>query len=138
MKTLFKILGAPFANLPFCSLAGVIVGSFSGFVVAVFELENPAMVLASQQLVAIGLLLGVTGFLLVLYFLGLLMRYGVATIFWPALANALITALLTVFFTNWLHKPALEGLVGLLIGILVGALLCWLCHARERSTYAKA
>lgn len=137
MKTLFKILGTLFSKLPFCSLVGVIVGSFSGFVMTIFELENPMILLTPQQLVVIGLLLGTTGFLLVLYFVGLLLHYGVSAIFWPALANALVTAIATVFMTHWLMQPAISGLIGLFIGALIGAILCRFCRLTERSVYAK-
>lgn len=131
MRALFAMLGVPFSRLPFCSRTGAIAGSLAGFLMALFLLENPTMMLNLQQLVMIGILLGITGLLWVLLFFGLLLQYGVGQIFWPAFANALAAAILTVLVAYWLEMPAAAGLVGLLIGILVGALLCWLCHVSE-------
>lgn len=133
MKTIFAAVGALFSRLPFCSLTGAVVGSFTGFLMGLFALENPAMPLSPQQLFIMGLLVGVAGFLLVLYFLGTLLRYGVGAIFWPALANALATAILTVFVTHWLNNTIISGVIGLLIGILIGAALCRLCCVAKRS-----
>jgi len=138
LRTLFALLGAPFKRLPFCSLPGAVVGSFTGFLMAIFELERYGQPLAVQQLVVVGLMLGTGGLLLVLLLFGLILRYGVGQIFWPAVANALITAILVVLATYWLQMPAIAGFIGLLIGILVGAVLCWLCRIGEGRAHAKA
>jgi hypothetical protein len=138
MGAIFRFIGAVFSRLSICSLVGVIAGSFAGFAFAIFEKDHPGLSLSTQQLFAIGLLLGVTGFLLVLYFVGLLLRYGIGPIFWPALVNSLLTALLTVFFAYWLKMPALYAVAGLLIGVVVGALLCRLCRSIDGGRYAKA
>lgn len=127
MKSLFAVIGIPFARLPFCSLPGAVAGSFAGFLVTIFETEMPNTTLTPQQLAVMGVLFGAAGWLLILVLFGLILRYGVASIFWPSLVNALITALLTVFASSWLHVPAANGLTGLLIGIGLGAVLCWFC-----------
>jgi hypothetical protein len=138
LKTLFGIVGAPFKKLPFCSLPGAVVGSFAGFVFGLIENEHPGQVFSAQQLVVIAVAIALVGLLLVLLLFGLILRYGINQIFWPASLNALVTSLAAVFVNWWLKMPAIAGLVGLVVGILVGALLCWFCWGAERRTYAKA
>lgn len=128
MKTLFDLLGAPFARLPFCSLPGAVGGSFAGFIVTLFMLEHPDLTLSPQEQVLLGLMIGMTGWLLILLLYGMILQYGVGAILWPSLLNALLSALLTVFVNLWLARPVVASLLGLLIGILVGALLCRFCR----------
>lgn len=128
MGALFAALAAPFRLLPFCCQTGAVAGSIAGFFFALLQLERPALVLAPQERVLIALLLAVAGLLLVLFLFGVLLRYGVARIFWAALLNALITALLTVWVDYWLGQPAISAIVGTLIGVLVGFLLCRFCE----------
>src|SRR5262249_50092975 len=136
IKVLYGVIGAIFAPLPFCSLPGAVAGSFAGFLFGIFQLENPGMPLTLRQLIIIGALLGLTGLLLVLFFFGMLLRYDMGQILWPALLNALLTATLAVIVNNWLSISALAGLVGMFVGIVVGALLCRLCRFKEGVTYA--
>jgi ABC-type multidrug transport system permease subunit len=128
MGVLFAILAAPFRWLPFCSLPGAVAGSLVGFMFAILQLEHPALALTPQQLVLIGLLLGVTALLVVLFLFGVLLHYGVLQIFWAAVLNVLVTAELTVWVDTFLGQSAISALVGLLIGVLVGFILCWLCR----------
>lgn len=128
MRALFAALGAPFARLPFCSLPGAVAGSFAGFIVTLFMLEHPDLVLTPQEQVLLALMIGVTAWLLILLLYGMLLQYGVAAILWPALLNALLSALLTVFVNLWLGRPEVASVLGLLIGVLVGALLCRFCR----------
>jgi ABC-type multidrug transport system permease subunit len=128
MGALFAIFAAPFRWLPFCCLPGAMAGSLVGLMFAMLQLEHPALALTPQQLVLIGLLLGATALLFVLFLFGVLLRYGVLRVFWAALLNVLVTAELTVWLDTWLGQPAISALVGLLIGVLVGFILCWFCR----------
>lgn len=128
MKTLFDLLGAPFARLPFCSLPGAVAGSFAGFIVTLFMLEHPDLTLSPQEQVLLGLMIGITAWLLILLLYGMILQYGIGAIMWPSLLNALLSALLTVFVNLWLARPPIASVLGLLIGILVGALLCRFCR----------
>ena len=136
MKTLFAFFVALFGKLPFCSLPGAVAGALVGLACAGYELDNPGLVLVVHQLIVTGLLLGFVGLLLVLFLFGVLLRYGVVRIFWPALVNALLTGVLTVFACHALGIPGAFGWLGLLIGIVVGAVLCrlacceWRLHAK--------
>jgi len=118
-------------------LPGALVGSFAGFIMTLFQLENPTMVLSASQLLIIALLIAGTGLLLVLLLYGGLLKYGVAAIFPAAAANAIITSILVVFITWWMQSPTSASVIGLLIGVFVGAILCWLCRFEAWRSYAK-
>ena len=131
LRLVFAALGWPFRSLPFCALVGVVVGSFSGFLMSVLLLERPAATYTTQQLIVTGLLFGFTSFLLVLFLFGTLLRYVLHTFFAAALGNALVTTIVVVFVCYWMQMPALSGLMGLLIGVGIGSALCWLCGLRS-------
>ena len=129
MKTLVVIAHALLSRVPFCSLAGMLVGSITGTLFGLTLFAHPGASLDLKTLLGIGLLLGLLGFVFVLFFIGVLLRYGIGQIFLPGLVNALITAVITVLVDYVLQVPELAGWVGLLIGLLVGAILCRLCEA---------
>ena len=127
MKALIYFWNVIFGRLPFCSLVGLVIGSIAGSLFGVFQFQSPLLTLTWQQVLVGGMLLGAVGFLYVLLLFGLWLRFGVGQIFLPALANGLITGVLTVAVNNLLHFPRVGAIVGLIIGILVGAALCWFC-----------
>src|SRR5258705_3236645 len=99
LRAIFPVFGFLFSRLPFCSMGGIIAGSFAVCIMTLFQIEQMQNPLDVKQLLIVALILGFSGFLLILLFLGLLLQYGVSKIFWPALINALLTAILTVFIT---------------------------------------
>ena len=116
-----------FAKLPFCAGPGAVVGALAGFVSAL-ALLGQMLPTTPQNVVVMGLLCGLLGFVFILVVYGIWLRYGVGVIFWPALLNALTTSILTVGSNNLLKLPAIAGWLGLLIGILVGSILCRWCR----------
>ena len=124
---LFVLLGrAIFAKLPFCARPGAVVGALTGFI-CTLALLGEMLPTGKKNLFIMGILCGVLGFVFVLMIYGIWLRYGVATIFWPALLNSLITSLLTVWVNNLLKVASMAGWVGLLIGLLIGWILCRWC-----------
>src|SRR5450759_3263634 len=122
LRAVYSVFGFLFAKLSLCSLAGIIVGSFTGFMMTIIQLEQIPIPHQVASLLLIALMLGFTGFLLILLFLGLLLQYGVLQIFWLSLVNSLITAVLTVFVTITINLPVIYAITGLIIGIFVGAI----------------
>ncbi|TMI99383.1 MAG: hypothetical protein E6G97_22585 [Alphaproteobacteria bacterium] len=116
-----------FGKLPFCSLiggtVGVIAGSFLGLTMDAI-MAGP---LSWVQIVEIGLILALVGWITVLIVFGLWLRYGLAQLWLPAAINALLTAILTVWVNELVHITVLAPIIGLVIGLLIGIILCWFC-----------
>jgi hypothetical protein len=126
---LFALLGkALFGRLPFCSLPGAAVGAFAGFVFGIVMIQAPTLKFTNVQLALIGTILGFVGFLCILVLLGLWLHYGISSIAFPALVNAILTGIAAVIVANAIHNSALSALMGFIVGILVGALLCASCR----------
>jgi len=131
MKALFALAKAIFGKLPICSLVGAIIGSIAGFFFGMLQSQLVLPVLPMIDVLRMGLLLALVGWLIVLLIVGVWLRYGVKAIALQALINAILTAVLTVFANNLIQKPIFATLIGLLIGILVGYILCWYCRRRD-------
>jgi hypothetical protein len=122
------LLGAAlFGGLSLCSLTGGLMGIAIGFFFGLLQWEIGVVAIPLPQLLQVALALAVFGALIGVMVVGVWMRYGVSAVLAQILANALFTALLTVFVANLLVLPWVAWLVGLLAGVLVGWLLCLLC-----------
>ncbi|HEY6045033.1 MAG TPA: hypothetical protein VIU65_00435 [Pyrinomonadaceae bacterium] len=131
MKVFFALAKAIFGKLPICALVGAIIGAIAGFFFGMLQLELALPVLPIIDVLKIGLLLALLGWLVVLLVVGVWLHYGVSAIALQAMINAILTAVLTVYANNIIHQPIFATLIGLLIGILVGFILCWYCRRRR-------
>lgn len=143
IRALIALATIVFGRFSFCAKSGAIVGVIAGFLFGLLQLAleeealssgNPVHALTGQELVLIGLALGLLGWIALLMMVGVWLRYGAAAIAWPAFVNSLITALLTVLVNDRLNLPSVAGLIGLAVGLIVGTLLCLLCDRWRRST----
>lgn len=116
-----------FGRLPFCSLVGAFVGVTAGSILGLTLDAVPSQGLPPSAPVALGLLLGGFGWIVVLVFMGLWMRYGIAQIWAPAAINAALTGIVTVLVNLLVRQMVLAPAIGILSGILVGAILCRFC-----------
>jgi len=133
MNALFAFGRTLFGRLNLCALSGALSGAATGFFFGLlqFHLEAEGLPLSGSEIVVVALLLGLLGWVTVLVVVGVWLRYKMQAIALPALINAVLTSVLTVYVSNVIQLPALASLVGLLIGILVGAIFCWLCAVLE-------
>jgi uncharacterized membrane protein len=91
------------------------------------EQSDPSFAITIVDAFRVGLLLGAVGWVVLLIVVGLWFHYGMAQVAWPALVNAMITCILTVFVCRTLDLAYLDTILGVLIGTLVGYALCLLC-----------
>lgn len=117
-----------FGRFSFCAKLGAMFGIIAGSLFAFLQGLTPGVSYPPAELLLIGVVLALLGWLFVLLAVGVWLRYGAAAIAAPALLNALITAILTVFVSNAVQQPALNWIIGLLIGLLIGALFCRFCE----------
>jgi hypothetical protein len=110
-----------------CAASGAICGGLAGMVMGFYQGPPGAVVLTAAQAFQTGLVLGFIGWMVLLLVIGAWLHYTASAIALPALVNALLSSVLTVFICNALNIPIIDVLVGLLIGTLVGWLLCLLC-----------
>ena len=110
-----------------CAASGAICGGLAGTVMGVYQGPPGAAVMTAAQALQVGLVLGFLGWIVLLLVIGAWLHYGASAIALPALVNALLSSVLTVFVCNALNMPFLDVLLGLVIGTLVGWLLCLLC-----------
>ncbi len=130
MKALFALAKAIFGKLPICSLVGAIIGSIAGFFFGMLQSQLTLPVLPMIDVLRIGLLLALLGWLIALLVVGVWLHYGVAAIALQAFINAILTAILTVYANNLIQQPIIATFIGLVIGILIGYILCWYCRKR--------
>jgi hypothetical protein len=119
-------LSLPIWRRSLCAVSGAIAGGIAGTVMGLI-LSDPGFTLTVAESLRVGLLLGAVGWVVLLVVIGLWFHYGVAQVAWPALANSMITCVLTVFACRALNIPYLDTILGVLMGTLVGYLLCLLC-----------
>jgi hypothetical protein len=136
ISAIFALAKAIFGRLSLCSLIGAIVGGISGFLFGLLIGQFGTLVLTGNEILRIGLILAVVGWLAVLLIVGVWLRYRISAIFLISLINAVLTAVLTVYFNYLIQQPILATLIGLLIGILVGVILCWFCRRRDNRRLA--
>lgn len=117
-----------FGKLPFCSVAGALVGVIAGTLLGLCEAALPAGMPSLGDVVATALALGLLGWFSIILMFGVWLHYGIAQIAPPALPNALLTALLTVWINFLIRMPAIAVPLGMLAGILVGLMLCRFCR----------
>src|SRR6266436_903657 len=120
MKALFALAKAIFGKLPICSLVGAIIGSIAGFFFGMLQSQLTLPVLPMIDVLRIGLLLALLGWLIALLVVGVWLHYGVAAIALQAFINAILTAILTVYANNLIQQPIIATFIGLVIGILIG------------------
>ena len=116
-----------FGRLPFCSLVGALVGVTAGSLLGLTLDSFPPQGLPPAAVIAAGLMLGGFGWIVVIIFMGVWMRYGVGQIWAPAAVNAALTGVLTVLINLLVRQAVLAPALGIVIGILVGAILCRFC-----------
>jgi hypothetical protein len=125
---LFILLGqALFGQLPFCSLVGGTVGVIAGSFLGLTMDAIMAGPLSWVQIVEVGLILALVGWVTVLIVFGLWLRYGLAPLWLPAAINAVLTGILTVWVNSIVHVTIFAPLLGLAIGLMVGLILCRFC-----------
>ena len=127
MSAIISLAGALFGRLSFCALNGAIVGAIAGFLIGLLQGEH-AQPLAAAEVLGVGVTLGLLGWAFILIVVGMWLHYGSSAVAWPALINALLTAVLTVWVNNLVDLQTIATLIGILIGILVGTVLCRLCR----------
>jgi hypothetical protein len=131
MGALFGLAKAIFGKFSLCSLIGGIVGAISGFLFGLLLGQFGSLVLTATEIIRIGLLLALFGWLAVLLFVGLWLRYRIATILLPSLIIAVLTAILTIYVNYLIQQPIFATLFGLLLGILIGFIICLFCRRRQ-------
>ncbi len=123
------------ASMSVCAAAGAIDGILTGFIFGLVRDEFSGQPRPVGKLLLGALILAGVGWLVILFVIGILYRYGVWAIALQSLITALITSIATVFVVN-AHLQAVGALIGLLIGLIVGSLLCLLCERLFRRTAA--
>jgi hypothetical protein len=125
------LLARLLTSVSVCAAAGAIDGILTGLVFGLFRDEFAGQARPAGKLLLGALILAGVGWLVVLFVIGVLYRYGVFAIAAQSLVTALITSIATVFAVN-AHLQAVGALVGLIIGLVVGTLLCLLCERYVR------
>ena len=115
-----------------CAVSGAIAGAFAGTFFGLFLIEAAFPAMTPSDRIIMGLALAFVAWLFLLLVLASWLKYALGAIWLPALANAVITAVLTVFATYALkHFPYLGPSCGLIIGTVIGAILCRFCEPRR-------
>lgn len=121
-------------KLPLCARIGVLHGIIAGFLFSLWRMETAFAPFAANEIAWGVMLLTLLAILCSLFILVIVERYLAAAVFWPALLNAIIVTLLTVFVIKAMPPHQFFLLLGLWIGIVVGLLvgfaLCRLCLDR--------
>jgi hypothetical protein len=113
-----------FGRLSFCALMGGLAGAICGLLFAVIQTGHAPGIFTNQALLYIGLMLGLTAFVLLLLIVGGFCRYGVRAIFVGALLISLVTGVVTTFVSERVGISTITAIVGLLVGIVVGSIFC--------------
>jgi hypothetical protein len=100
----------------------------AGLLFGLLQSEPTAPSIKSGDLPWIALILAGLGLVAVLMILGVWLRYDIASMFWPAVVNALLTSFLTVYTNAAVDVPEIAAPIGLAVGIVVGTILCCLCR----------
>ena len=121
-------------QFPFCSRVGGIAGAIVGLFFGLAQQNlDPAVVFSLEQLILIGLLLGLVGWICVLVVVGIWLHYGLGAVAWLGLIISLLTGIVIVVILDMIGYPPAAMLVGLFIGTLLGTLICWLlCGKRNK------
>ncbi|MDB5986426.1 MAG: hypothetical protein JWR16_1479 [Nevskia sp.] len=114
------------ARAGLCAVSGLLIGLIAGLLLLLVSCAGAGTTLTPQQIVEVGLMVALPGFLLLVWVLVALLRYPSAAIVGPALANAVLTGVLTVALVAALHAWIHAVLLGMLVGLIVGRLLCLL------------
>jgi hypothetical protein len=121
----FKFLSRYTKRLGVCGNAGLIVGAIAGGILALLNfLRGGNIALTDAEVLYIGLMLSLFGWLTLLFILGALVRYPISSVAVPTFVNALLVCLLTTYLSNRSGLFEMAWLIGILVGILVGYLLC--------------
>jgi hypothetical protein len=125
ITALFKFPSRYTKRLGVCGNAGLIVGAIAGGILALLNfLRGGNMALTGAEVLYIGLMLTLFGWLTLLFILGALVRYPISSVAVPTFVNALLVCLLTTYVSNYSGLFVIAWLIGILVGILVGYLLC--------------
>lgn len=129
MVTLNKwitVLAVILSRWGMCTAVGLLVGLFGGWLLMLVHCSGATGALSPVEIVKVGLMIAVPGFLLALWILVALQRYPLAAVFFPLLLNAALTGIATAAVVSALNAWAQAVILGLLVGMLVGRLLCLL------------
>jgi len=121
-------------QFPFCSRVGGIAGAIVGLFFGLVQLHlDPAIVFTVGELIGIGVLLGLVGWICVLVIVGIWLHYSVRAVALLGLIISLVSGIVIVVTLNMIGFAPLGMLFGLFIGMLLGALICWiLCGKRHK------
>jgi hypothetical protein len=110
-----------------CAVTGAIVGGFTGMIMQLLQSPLHPPLLTISEVLKIGLILGLAGWLGMLVVLAVWLHYRLSQIAGPALVNSLLSAILTVFVSNIFRYSIIDTVLGIFIGTVVGWLLCLAC-----------
>jgi hypothetical protein len=121
-------------NLPLCARIGVLHGLIVGFFFSLWRMETAFQVFAADEFAWGVLLLSTFALLCSLFVLIIVERYLGSAVFWPAVVNVILVAIVTTLLINLMPPHRFFLLLGVWIGILVGLVigfaLCRLCLDR--------
>ena len=129
----FHWFGRYTRGLGTCGGAGLIVGLITGATLMLLHfVEGGSLELGGADLFWTALILGVFGWIVVVFIFAVLQRYEMSSVALPILVNALIVSFLTTYLISALEAWEFGWLLGLLVGVLVGRLLCALSRLYTR------
>jgi hypothetical protein len=139
MKTIasfFLWVANLFEALGVCATVGFLAGSSAGFILMMYQISagvTPVFTLIEVFQVSLLLWVGIS--LCLLFFLYVICRYTLGSIFPPTLFNTFVTCLLTTWFVNQFHLWHWAFFAGAVVGILIGKLLCISCNLLNKKIY---
>lgn len=125
-----------FGRLSFCALIGAIIGAIVAIFLTIYQLFHPDPI-SGQEMLVLGLMLGLFALLAVLLVVGVLMNYGAANILPATTLNAILTSVITVFISYKIGEPFSNFLIGIVVGAVVGTLLCRFCDITDPKRIVK-
>jgi hypothetical protein len=118
-----------FDALGICATVGFIAGGLSGLVLTIYAMDlTSAPTLTAREIWQVGLVLAAATAGLLLFYLYVLCRYTLSSVFMPVVLNCLLTCLLTVWLVDVTGLWDWAFFVGTVVGLLVGRLLCIFCQ----------
>ncbi|MFC2156186.1 hypothetical protein ACFLRB_06845 [Acidobacteriota bacterium] len=132
MNNITKLGNRLFGRLSICARIGAITGAISGFLFGLLQTRlAPEETILSNELLIMGLMLGILGWVTVLILVGAWMKYGVGNIAILSLLVSISTSVVVVYLLYLINFPPVSMLFGMLLGILIGAFICWLvCRSK--------
>lgn len=122
-----------------CAAAGAIAGGFAGLMTALLQIMHgtvPALTPSSTFWRAV-ILLTLVAVLIVLFLMGVLLRYGIGNIVLQSIVTCFFSVLLTVWLLEKINVPVIAVPLGIVIGTIVGWILCYLFCGRDKLVEAQ-